>query len=460
MNVTKLACVSCGAPIQISSDDDCIQCPYCGVTLQVQHGDGSTSLKLAKKVTDAIQDVGKQTQAAIRQESQATSAEIKKLQAVTELNTLRMQLTSAQTEIRALEREKQSPQVKRQLQQLRNQEWNLTQKIQQIEKQLSPSGSPNQPAQATSTGAGKGNCGGCIAASVTWILIAACGVMAFNPLDNLISLTMQSEFMGFSCLTVLAAFGMSALVYLYIKNPQSGFLQSFKDFLISKVGEPAKKKPWMTIGAMGGLLFLCVLMYAIPSGILNSSPAYHATQTVEALTKTADPLEVKTDVKGEATVLANQPKKTKTEAPAIKPTATPLPVILNVPSLFGKTSAELDEMLGKGTNPLPLEVNEAPEMPKGGRSLDYAFKGLVFTVFFGQDGKVGGFMLTEGLDEKGYKINQAEEVLQLFGIIVKNPPNGETIGLVNWENEQGYLLRVLAFGEDQPVWSIQVWRVQ
>ena len=46
-------------------------------------------------------------------------------------------------------------------------------------------------------------------------------------------------------------------------------------------------------------------------------------------------------------------------------------------------------------------------MPKGGRSLDYTFKGFVFTVFFGQDGKVGGFMLTEGLEDKGYGIDRS-----------------------------------------------------
>lgn len=487
MSVSKMACAGCGAslPLSILSDSDYVQCPQCGQTLQVQHGDGYISLKIAEKVTDAIQDVGEQTQAAIRQEAQATSAEIKKLQAVSELSTLRMQLATIQAEIRTLEREKKSSKTTNQLRQLQNQEWNLNQKIQYIENQLSSAGSPNLPAQAASTGTGQGGClgsilnfitarryGGCLAAFVTGMLILVCGVSVFNPLDNLIALTTRQEFMGFTCLTTLLAFGIGFAVFLFFRNPQSKNWLWFKDFYRSRINEPAKRKPLITLGIMCGLLLGCVLMYAIPQGILSKSPAYHATQTVKALTRTSAPDQARTSMEVEATkapILANQPTEAKkplptstTEAPVltIQPTATTVPVVLDVPSLFGKTSADLDKMLGKGTNPLPLEVNEAPEMPKGGRSLDYTFQGYTFTVFFDQDGKVGGFMLTEGLDGKGYTIDQAEEVLQLFGINVKNPPDGKTIGLVNWENEQGYLLRVLAFGRDQPIWSIQVWTVQ
>ena len=122
MNVQKVSCVSCGAPIQVPDDVDRFNCTYCGAGLVVQKGEGHVTLKLAEQISRTVRDSVARTQATLREGTQVTQAELKRLQLSQELSAAEIQLSSIQTEIRSLMRQKRNRQIDQQLKELRKQE--------------------------------------------------------------------------------------------------------------------------------------------------------------------------------------------------------------------------------------------------------------------------------------------------------------------------------------------------
>ena len=49
MQIVKLNCTACGAPISITEDIDILFCTSCGSKLAVERGDGYITLKLVEK---------------------------------------------------------------------------------------------------------------------------------------------------------------------------------------------------------------------------------------------------------------------------------------------------------------------------------------------------------------------------------------------------------------------------
>jgi hypothetical protein len=145
MDVQRLVCVSCGAPIQVSADSDRLQCAYCGVMLTVDRSAGHAALKTAQQVRQTIQDVGAQTQTSIREGAQVTQAELQRLQISNELSSVQLQLSSVQSEIRTLERQPASSTVRRQLLELRRREADLLLRAESLQASLA----------TTSTGGGR-----------------------------------------------------------------------------------------------------------------------------------------------------------------------------------------------------------------------------------------------------------------------------------------------------------------
>jgi TM2 domain-containing membrane protein YozV len=138
MNVVKVSCASCGAPIAIPPDIDNLNCAYCGAALAVQRGEGYVTLKLAEQVSKTIQEVGVQTQSSIREGTQVTQIELKRLQLSQELSALQLQLSNIQAEIRSLERQKVDGKIKRQHRELRSHEASLISRINGLQAALVP----------------------------------------------------------------------------------------------------------------------------------------------------------------------------------------------------------------------------------------------------------------------------------------------------------------------------------
>ncbi len=133
MNVVKLNCAACGAPISIPEDLEILICNSCGSKLAVDRGDGYTTLKLVEKLTQAIQESGDKTHSALRENTFVTKTELKKVQISQAVNTEEMKLNSLRQEIRGLTRKAQlMPVESQQLTALRLDECESMQRVRKL----------------------------------------------------------------------------------------------------------------------------------------------------------------------------------------------------------------------------------------------------------------------------------------------------------------------------------------
>jgi TM2 domain-containing membrane protein YozV/uncharacterized Zn finger protein (UPF0148 family) len=132
MLVQSATCTSCGAPVKISSDTDIIDCAFCGVSLEVQRGEGIISLKLIEKFSKTMEDIGVQTQSSIKESTRTTQIELQRIQLSQQLTAAQIQLASIRSEIRALERHKKDRRIKKQLKELYEQEIDLNSQIKSL----------------------------------------------------------------------------------------------------------------------------------------------------------------------------------------------------------------------------------------------------------------------------------------------------------------------------------------
>lgn len=137
MKVSKLNCTACGSPISIPEDVNQIVCTSCGTSLGIERGEGYVALKIADKLASAINSSGSQTQDAIRENTLVTRGELQKLQLSHELSSTQMQLNSIQAEIRTVEREMASPRSMAQLLTLRQDEYQVMERIRRMKLQIS-----------------------------------------------------------------------------------------------------------------------------------------------------------------------------------------------------------------------------------------------------------------------------------------------------------------------------------
>jgi hypothetical protein len=144
MEIQKINCASCGAPLEIPNDVDLLQCQFCHAQLSVKRGEGYVTLKIAEKLSQAVEQSGNATQSVIRDSTQVTQSELKRLQIGQDLAMLQLQLTNLQSEIRSLERGKRDNVVIEQINDLYREEKNLKQRIQVLENALMPSSPEHQ----------------------------------------------------------------------------------------------------------------------------------------------------------------------------------------------------------------------------------------------------------------------------------------------------------------------------
>lgn len=136
MNILKMNCTACGAPISIPEDVLQITCTSCGTSLLVERGEGYVALKVAEKLARAIESSSVQTQEVIRENTQVTRTELQRLQISQELSAAEMQLNGVQSEIRTLERETRNPTAAKQLLTLRQNEYTTMERIRALKLQI------------------------------------------------------------------------------------------------------------------------------------------------------------------------------------------------------------------------------------------------------------------------------------------------------------------------------------
>jgi hypothetical protein len=102
----------------------------------VEHSRGHIELKLAEQVSRSIREAQDETEAVLRENTQVTLAELKRLQMQQELTGLDIQFSSIQSEIRQLEREKQTRGTRRLLKDLQQDGFTIVERIERLETQL------------------------------------------------------------------------------------------------------------------------------------------------------------------------------------------------------------------------------------------------------------------------------------------------------------------------------------
>lgn len=136
MEIIKLNCAGCGAPINIPENVEFLNCISCGSALAVQRGEGYVTLKMVKEVTEAIRDG-----------TYATKSELQKLQLTQEISMLEMQLGNLRGEIRGIERAEQAGttnlRLAAQQKDLHYQEYLLIERIRKLRANLDAITLPN-----------------------------------------------------------------------------------------------------------------------------------------------------------------------------------------------------------------------------------------------------------------------------------------------------------------------------
>jgi hypothetical protein len=102
----------------------------------VEHSRGYTELKLAEHLSRSIREAQDETEAVLRENTEATLTELKRIQMQQELTGLEIQFSSIQSEIRLLEREKQTKRIRRLLKDLQTDGLNVVGRIERLEAQL------------------------------------------------------------------------------------------------------------------------------------------------------------------------------------------------------------------------------------------------------------------------------------------------------------------------------------
>ena len=134
MEIHKLNCIACGAPISVPDDVDHLNCTSCGSFLAIQRGEGFVAFKMAEKISRSIEDTSRKTQETIRQGNQSTQYELQRLRFQYELSTAQTKLDSVQSDIRRLN--SNVPNYTASMQKLRHIEFDALESIRDIQKRM------------------------------------------------------------------------------------------------------------------------------------------------------------------------------------------------------------------------------------------------------------------------------------------------------------------------------------
>ena len=251
MNTQRLACASCGAPIQVPENLKYLNCTYCGASLSVERGEGYSALRIAEEVTRTIEDVGKRTETTIREGTQVTREELQRLQLSQEYSAAQNQLLNIRAEIRALERQEKNRKVKEQVKELREQERIHYLRVQELYEALHPI-KPGQVAEQYKQIQPRAKefkdpkyFKGCAAGCLSYMIVGVMCVVLASPIDELIfstSIISGDDFGTFSTIGALFGFVFGCLVFLYITLPDLSIFKPVKKHIEKRAKKTIDKK--------------------------------------------------------------------------------------------------------------------------------------------------------------------------------------------------------------------------
>lgn len=243
MEIKKAACASCGAPLSIPGSSNDIVCNFCGASMMVERTGDQVALIYAKEVEKTIKETGFQTNAAIRESSQTTQLELKRIQIQQQIASLENQLSRIKSEIRGLESIKRNGKQKRQLKDLKDEKDSLLIRIKLLENEVYNTDSTGNtvPPRVNWDRVPKKNTfwSGCLTAFLIYILVGLVFVGIGMVIDSLIFGTAEGAPAPFSMIGAVIAIVAGVLGFIYKKSPNS----SISLWIKSKFDGFFKKKP-------------------------------------------------------------------------------------------------------------------------------------------------------------------------------------------------------------------------
>jgi hypothetical protein len=137
----------------------------------------------------------------------------------------------------------------------------------------------------------------------------------------------------------------------------------------------------------------------------------------------------------------------------MRPSSTP--VFINVPEILGKTTTEIEAVIGSTIEINP--INDPYDSLSGGEYRDYLIGAYWFFIGYDEDGIARIFQVLDGLESSNYSIREWNQILPIFGMDVRTLPNRTAPAAVYWDNYNGFFIAVVASSSSgSPVWTVQI----
>jgi predicted RNA-binding Zn-ribbon protein involved in translation (DUF1610 family) len=173
MEVLKLKCASCGAPVEAPAGADAFDCAYCGTRSAVNRGEGYETRQAVEKMTQAMEASEARSQSAILDELEATRAQLRKVELQQEMISAQTQLLRVQAELHAFDDQRRLRyHERRRRQELRDEAERLLSRIRALEHALHPVEGAMYEEATPNRGAT-----GCQVVALGFLLLLACSAL-------------------------------------------------------------------------------------------------------------------------------------------------------------------------------------------------------------------------------------------------------------------------------------------
>ena len=146
------------------------------------------------------------------------------------------------------------------------------------------------------------------------------------------------------------------------------------------------------------------------------------------------------------------PTQMSSLTPQITSTTTSL---VNVPSLLGKTVAEVESIIGKTILITPNDDND--DSTPGGEYRDYNIGDYLIFISYDKNGISRIFTVLDGLESDNYSLQDWKILLPQFGILTNSEPDNKAQTLYSWDNQNGVYIGIASFStKGYPVWTVKI----
>ncbi len=124
--------------------------------------------------------------------------------------------------------------------------------------------------------------------------------------------------------------------------------------------------------------------------------------------------------------------------------ATSVPIIIDVPSLFGKSLSEIRATykIAQYEDLHPLTGYE-DVLPNGRLSEGYSDGKYSFYIFYNEKQESVGFQIYDGLESHHLRVSDWREITQMLNLNVTQPPDFINEYRAEWNNHLGYHIEVI-----------------